>query len=138
MNEIDYYEQEECAAIGQAIEASLKVLLDSFGVENVERFGRSIYRNTECGAWLSVKLHDGTWRHTGDLSGIDNGNVAALLVGSIVEGSDAEVRADVIELINYLDEGDEQRLVDEFNRTIDWVDDEACRLWDEANEENGK
>ena len=138
MNEIDYERMQEDAAIGQAIAANLQAILDDWGVENVERLGRTIYKRTECGAWLSVKLHDGTWQHTGNLDGIDSGNVRALLLGSIVEGSDAEVCADPIDLMDYMNEGDEKRLIEDFDKTLDWVDDEACRLWDEANNEEGE
>ena len=135
MNEIDYERMQESAAIGQAIAANLKAILDDWGVENVQQLDRNIYKRTECGAHLSVQLHDGAWRHSGDLDGIDNGNVQALLLGSIVEGSDAEVNAEPISLLDYMDEGDEKRLIDDLDKTISWVNDEACRLWDEANEE---
>ena len=137
MNEIDYERMQEDAAMGQAIAANLKAILDDWGVENVQQLDRTIYKNTECGAHLSVKLHDGTWRHSGDLDGIDNGNVQALLLWSIVEGSDAEVDADPISLLDYMDEGDEKRLIADFDKTLDWVNDEACSLWHEANDEDG-
>lgn len=136
MNEMDYERMQEDAAMGQAIAANLKVILDDWGVENVQQLDRTIYKGTECGAHLSVQLHDGTWRHSGNLDGIDNGNVQALLLGSIVEGSDADVTADPINLLKYMDEGDEQRLIADFDKTLDWVVDEACRLWDEANNED--
>lgn len=136
MNEIDYERMQESAAIGQAIAANLKAILDDWGVENVQQLDRTIYKRTECGAHLSVQLHDGTWRHSGDLDGIDNGNVQALLLGSIVEGSDAEVNAEPISLLDYIEEeGDEKRLIKDFDKAIDWVNDEACSLWHEANDE---
>ena len=135
MNEIDYEQMQEDAAIGKAIAANLKAILDDWGVENVKQLDRTIYKRTECGAHLSVQLHDGTWRHSGNLDGIDNGNVQALLLGSIVEGSDADVTADPISLLNYMDEGDEKRLIADFDKTIDWVNDEACRIWEEENKE---
>lgn len=137
MNEIDYERMQESAAIGQAIAANLKAILDDWGVENVQQLDRTIYKRTECGAHLSVQLHDGTWRHSGDLDGIDNGNVQALLLGSIVEGSDAEVNAKPISLLDYIEEeGDEKRLIADFDKAIDWVNDEACSLWHEANDED--
>lgn len=134
MNEIDYEQMQEDAAIGKAIAANLKAILDDWGVENVKQLDRTIYKRTECGAYLSVQLHDGTWRHSGNLDGIDNGNVQALLLGSIVEGSDADVTADPISLFNYMDEGDEKRLIADFDKTVDWVNDEACRIWEENEE----
>lgn len=134
MNEMDYERMQEDAAIGQAIATNLKVILDDWGVESVQQLDRTIYKRTECGAHLSVQLHDGTWRHSGNLDGIDNNNVQALLLGSIVEGSDGpDVCADPISLRDYMDEGDEQRLIADFDKTLDWVNDEACRIWDEIN-----
>ena len=93
-------------------------------------FRSSIYKYTECGPWLSVRLHDGTVRHCDQLQGIENGSVRALLVGSIVEGSDAEVTADWIDLL--IEDPDEAVL--KFNAAVEWVNDEACALWEEANE----
>lgn len=136
MNEIDYERMQEDAAMGQAIAANLKAILDDWGVENVHQLALAIYKSTECGAHLSVQLHDGTWRHSGNLDGIDNGNVQALLLGSIVEGSDAEVNANTISLLNYMDEGDDQRLIADFDKILDWVNDEACSLCHEANDED--
>lgn len=137
MNEMDYERMQEDAAMGQAIAANLKVILDDWSVESVQQLDRTIYESTECGAHLSVQLHDGAWRHSGDLDGVDNGNVQALLLGSIVEGSDGpDVCATPISLLDYMDEGDNKRLIADFDKTLDWVNDEACRIWDEINNDN--
>ena len=136
MNEMDYERMQEDAAMGQAIAANLKVILDNWGVESVQQLDHTIYKRTECGAHLSVQLHDGTWRHSGNLDDIANNNVQALLLGSIVEGSDGDICADPISLLNYMDEGDEQRLIADFDKTLEWVNDEACRIWDEINNNN--
>lgn len=133
MNEIDYERMQEDAAIGQAMVANLEAILSDNGSEmSVSALDRSLYKYTECGAHLSVQLHDGTWRHSGNLLGIKNGDVRQLLVGSIVEGSDAEVCADPIDLIAF---EDPQEAVKVFNKTVEWVNDEACTLWHEANDE---
>lgn len=135
MNEIDYERMQEDAAIGQAIAANLEAILSENAADmTVESLDRSLYKYTECGAYLSVQLHDGTWRHSGDLTGIENSNVRQLLVGSIVEGSDAEVCADPIDLIDY---DDPQEAVRVFNKTVEWVNDEACTLWHEVNDQEG-
>ena len=135
-NEVRYEKSQESAAIGKAIAENLQAILDHYGVETVRGLNRSLYKYTECGASLGVKLHDGTWRYSGDLEGIPNGNVRQLLVGSIVEGSDVDVTADAIDLADprFMDEGGENIALDTFNATVQWVNDEACRLWDEANE----
>lgn len=135
MNEIDYERMQEDAAIGQAIVANLEAILsDNAADMTVVSLDRSLYKYTECGAHLSVQLHDGTWRHSGDLTGIKNGDVRQLLVGSIVEGSDAEARAEPIDLLAF---EDPQEAVRVFNKTVEWVNDEACTLWHEANDEEG-
>lgn len=133
MDEIEHERMQEDAATGQAIAANLQAILDDYGVTDVANLYRSIYKYTECGPWLSVQLHDGTWKHCHELRGIENGNVRALLVGSIVEGSDAEVTADPIDLMDYMDEGGDAKAVADFSNEVEQVNREACRLWDEAN-----
>lgn len=136
MNEIEYERMQENAAIGQAIAANLQAILDEHGATDVADLYRTLYKYTDCGPWLSVKLHDGTWKHCHELQGISNCNVRALLVGSIVEGSDAEVLGRGIDLMDYMDEGGEAKAVEAFNREVEQVNDEACRLWGEANNED--
>lgn len=116
--------------------SNLEAILSDNGARmDVSALDRSLYKYTECGAHLSVQLHDGTWRHSGNLTGIENDNVRQLLIGSIVEGSDAEVCADPIDLIEF---DDPEEAVKVFNATVDWVNDEACSLWHEANDEEGE
>ena len=135
MTENEYFKWQDDMEMGGRILANLEAILADNGSEmNVSALDRSLYKYTECGAHLSVQLHDGTWRHSGNLFGIENGNVRQLLVGSIVEGSDAEVSADPIDLIDY---EDPEEAVKVFNATVDWVNDEACALWTEANDEEG-
>lgn len=133
MNEIEYEEMQESAAIGQMIAENLKFILDAYDVKTVEDLYCVVYKYTDCGPWISVKLHNGTWRHCHELNGIDNNDVCALLVGSIVEGSDAEVCADPINLIDYIDEDGAVKSLAAFNQSVEWVNDEAARIWDESN-----
>jgi len=107
---------------GETILANLEAILADWSAETISSLGRAIYKGTNCGAYLSVQLHDETWKHTGHLDGIYNGDVRQLLVGSIIEGSDAEVCADAIDLLAYADSTD---AVDVFSRTVEWVDDEV-------------
>ena len=127
MTENEYLRWQDDMEMGGRILANLEAILSDNGSEmSVSALDRSLYKYTECGAHLSVQLHDGTWRHSGNLLGIENGNVRQLLVGSIVEGSDAEVCADPIDLIAF---DDPAKAVEVFNKTVDWVDKEACALW---------
>lgn len=132
MTERDWHQANEAEEAGQLCLLNLQAILDYWGSENVERLGREIYRFTECGAWLSVQLHDGEWRHTGNLAGIENGNVRALLVGSIVEGSDAEVTGSVVDLLT---DAAYEEVIASLEEEIGDVNDEAGRLWEEANAE---
>lgn len=132
MSEQEYQRHLDNIEAGGICLENLEAILSDNGSEmNVAALYRSIYKYTECGLWLSVLLHDGTWKHCDQLHGIENGNVRALLVGSIVEGSDAEVTADQIDLLTFDDPADAVRT---FTDAVAWVNDEACALWDEANE----
>ena len=131
MNEIDYYEMCEAAAEGEHCNACLDAILADNGSDmTLPALYRSIYKYTECGPWLSVKTWDNRTFHCGELHKVDKDEVRYLLVGSIVEGSDAEVTADWIDL--HAAESPEDAVV-WFNATVAWVNDEACALWDEAN-----
>jgi len=133
MTENEYFRWQDDMEMGGRILANLEAILSDNGSEmSVSALDRSLYKYTECGAHLSVQLHDGTWRHSGNLLGIKNGDVRQLLVGSIVEGSDAEVCAEPIDLIDY---EDPDKAVEVFNKTVGWVNDEACALWHEANQD---
>ena len=131
MTESEFHQYESDREAGGYCLAALEAILSDNGSDmTVAALYRSIYKYTECGPWLSVRLHDGTVRHCDQLQGIENGSVRALLVGSIVEGSDAEVTADWIDLL--IEDPDEAVL--KFNAAVEWVNDEACALWEEANE----
>ena len=134
MNEIEYERTQENAALGDQCLANLEAILsDNSSDMTVKALYRTLYRYTNCGAWLSVQTHDGVWHHCNDLDDISNDSVRALQIGSIVEGSDAEVNADPIDLMEF---DDPAEAVTAFNATLTWVDDEACGLWEEANEGN--
>jgi hypothetical protein len=71
---------------------------------------RDIYKYTECGAWIEV---------------IDGG----IKLGSIVEGSDAETQTHTLMYpFNMTD----------FDETIEFIENEADKLWHEANDEDGE
>lgn len=133
MNEVEYERDQEMIAMGQHANACLDAILSDNGSDpTLPALYRSIYKYTECGPWLSVQTWDGRWFHCQDLHKVDKDEVRYLLVGSIVEGSDAEVCADPIDLCEC---ESTEAAVDLFNRTVEWVNDEACALWKEANAE---
>lgn len=85
---------------------NLKNLLDLYEVDSEDALIRQFYKSTSCGAWLVV-------------------NEKGITFGSIVEGSDAEVEAE--EMCFPFSEAD---LVN----AIEFMENEADRLWREANE----
>lgn len=74
----------------------------------VARLDREVYRGTSCGAHVTLKT-------------------GGVLVGSIVEGSEAEysnfLRFPFTEMA--------------FDDTLEWLEDECCAEWHRANEEDG-
>jgi hypothetical protein len=69
---------------------SLKDLVEHFDAENAQDLNRRIYKDTDCGAHISVRTPDGKWHHNGDnWSKIKEIN--AFTIGTIIEGSDAEI-----------------------------------------------
>ncbi len=131
-----YAEMQEAEAIGSAILANLRAILAHYEANTVEELQRTVYRDTECGAWMSVKLHSGEWQHTGNLSGIQPGDVRALLLGSIVENSDAEIVGKELDLMTY--EAPEEA-VSAFGRSVEDAEAEADVMWNlaEAEREEG-
>jgi hypothetical protein len=134
MNEVAYERMQEQIAEGEHANACLDAILSDNGSDmTLPALYRSIYKYTECGPWLSVRTWDNRTFHCGDLHKVDKTEVRYLLVGSIVEGSDAEVCADWIDLVEC---ESPEAAVELFNRTVAWVNDEACALWDAANGED--
>ncbi len=122
MNEREYDRMMQDFEAGERIAGNLAEILSYWGEENIQRLGRRVYKATAAGVHLSVRLHDGSWRHSGNLEGVGNGNVRSLKVGSIVEGSDAAVTGEEIDLLR-------EDAVEAFAREVDRVDAQACELW---------
>lgn len=129
-SEREYHQRQADEEAGGYILGNLEAILSYYGAKNVRELGHRLYKGYDCGPHLSVRLHDGTWRHSEQLSGVENGNVRSLLVGSIVEGSDASVNGEEFDLLR---EDETEKVVADFNEGVDAVNEEACRLWDEAN-----
>lgn len=131
MNEVQYERDQELAAGGQHANACLDAIIAACGCEHsLCALYRSTYKYTECGPWLSVQTWDGRTFHCDQLHEVYASEVRYLLVGSIVEGSDAEVCAAPIDLVEC---ESPEHAVALFNQTVEWVNDEACALWNEAN-----
>lgn len=109
----------------------LKMVEDNSASGTLSSFARACYKETSCGAWVAFEMRDGM--RLGAVQGRCKpdewvNRVREILVGSIVEGSDAEI-------------GPYRLPVDEnFNPADFWallarVDEEASDAWDEAQAE---
>lgn len=118
---------------------ALQAILSESDAKTLADLSRTLYKYTDAGVSLAARLDNGAclW----------NGNeaqrslhllprVRALGISSIVEGSDAEVPLVWLELDTCADAAD---AIARFDKIVEEVDDEACRLWDEAHtEEEGE
>lgn len=130
MNEQDWHREQRDEEAALLIDANLRAVFDLYGVDTVARLARAIYKTTDCGAWLSVKRHDGKWIHSGDLDAVFAGDVRLLRVGSTVEGSDAEFAGCPIDLLT------DDDVVSRIQEDLEWIDEEVECAWRKANSED--
>jgi hypothetical protein len=118
---------------------TLAELLEGEGHESPYRFGRALYKYTDCGPWVTfvtpgivgssfgrheVYYEDAAAR--GWASRFWGPRCTGIRIGSIVEGSDAEVGP-----ITLTFPFSNEHLWD----AVQEIDKEACLVWDEANTE---
>jgi len=104
--------------------ANLSDLCEYFSADEPRQLNRRIYKDTVCGASISVKTPDGQWHHNGE-NWSEIKEIVAFTIQTIVEGSDATV------------DSDEFVLPVKHSEVVAWMsymENEAARLWDEANE----
>lgn len=109
---------------------------------------RVFYKYTDCGPWVSVHVN-GAWVHCQDLHKLGTWEEMArrgdivdeVLIGSIVEGSDAEATPTPVRLRDLRSARSPTKRITRkslrkaFDSAVARVNDEACALWDEANAE---
>lgn len=135
-NHAEFDSQQRAEAAGITCLVALQALLKYWGEKDLGQMNERVYRAYSCGPWLAVRLHDGTWVHgTRDLENVKLEDVAALKVGSIVEGSDAEIEGDVLELVSYDEDPDGLRI--DFERQLVGVDDQVQTIWYEMHPDEG-
>jgi hypothetical protein len=66
------------------------------GEDNFWKFGRSLYKYTDCGPWCRLVLKNGEniyyeSKEANDENTLNRDDIVGLEIGSIVEGSDVEV-----------------------------------------------
>lgn len=110
---------------------NLRDLLTYFEADDILNLNHRVYKDTYCGASISLQTPDGKWHHNG--SGESWGRewskikrIKAFTIQTIVEGSDAEVKSPPFTLPVESDE------IDKFIR---YMEGEAELLWKEANED---
>jgi hypothetical protein len=111
--------------------SALEAILASRGVSNVAELERSVYKTTPCGPYMAFKRHSGLV-HVFGFGCVSNGDVRSILIGSVVEGSDAEIAAEWIDLVKY---EEPEEAVAAFNQAVDWVNDRANEVADEMRGE---
>jgi hypothetical protein len=166
MSEMEYFRMEEDAEIGKFIAGIAKAIFDAHDAETMGQLQRTLYKYTDAGIAISFELHneipepDSTEAYIGNeptpnrfvYCGDERAYtikapwlaVRAIGVSSIVEGSDAEVPVQWLDLMQYCDdekyEGDLADIakiaVKDFDAICDEVNDEACALWDEAHRDD--
>lgn len=107
---------------------NLQDLIDHFGATDAKNLNRRIYKDTACGASISVRpAGRSIWIHNGESAWESVTEIDAFTIQTIVEGSDATVDSDTFVLPVAV------KVVDA------WIKDmeaEANRLWHEAHDEN--
>lgn len=104
---------------------SLADLLEFFGADTAQSLNRRVYKDTVCGASISVLATDGKWYHTGrDWTGVTE--IRRFTIQTIVEGSDVTVDSDEFVL---------PVRVKSVREWVEFMEAEANRLWEEANPE---
>lgn len=113
----EYIRNEEDKEYGNALMESLARYFSCDPTEASVK--RSLYKDTECGAWIRI----------------EEGHPARVVIGSIVEGSDAEVVADGIPYVPEDDDEQDTKFHAALEEAIKWVEGEVDVLWNEANDE---
>jgi hypothetical protein len=118
---------------------NLSELLAGEDAESPYRLGRSLYKYVDCGPWITFLvpgMPDSFGRHEVYYDRPEARGWGAtrwvarctgVRIGSIVEGSDASATPATLTF---------PFAKDQFWQAVDHVNDEACALWDEANEES--
>lgn len=118
------------------------------GYDSPYEMYRVHYKYVECGPWMSLRVN-GQWVHCQDLyklglwkDMVSRGDIVdEILVGSIVEGSDAEATPTPVRLGDIRSKRSKKGTITRaslraaLDHAFDQVNQEACALWDEANRE---
>ena len=134
MDENDYFQAQEDAAIGKALDAAVRAVLGLYEANSLSDLQRRAYKYSACGVSVGFLMFDGSYIWSGaeqahDIRAVDC--VEDICISSIVEGSDAEVPPVWLGLVAIADGShpDCQMYPD------DTVEQLAIRCWIEALED---
>ena len=114
--------------MGESMMKAMEAILDGCTLAELRR---AVYKHTACGPWVSFKLHDGTWNHSGDdLTGVGPGDVRSWQVGSIVEGVDnLDLKEPERDLMVYTEDKDPAQARDDFYADVECINKAADDVW---------
>ena len=134
MDENDYFQSQEDAATGKALDAAVRAVLGLYEANSLSDLQRRAYKYSACGVSVGFLMFDGSYIWSGaeqahDIRAVDC--VEDICISSIVEGSDAEVPPVWLSLVAIADGShpDCQMYPD------DTVEQLAIRCWIEALED---
>ena len=131
MDEIEYHDMQEAAAIAENIGRCVRAILNRYGATTLAGVQRGAYKYSDCGVSAGFRLYDGTYIWSGgerahDPAMIDM--VEDVCISSIVEGIDAGVSPVWLGLVGLADGSDPD--CDKYpNDTIEQLTE---RRWDET------
>ena len=107
-------------------------LCNAHDADNFWRFGRSLYKYTDCGPWTRLVLTEDRYAHYEDKGSDDpslllDDDIIGIEIGSIVEGSDVEIGPIFLRF---------PFTSDELDVTVRGINDEASFYWKRDNEED--
>lgn len=113
---------------------SLKDLLAKEGAETFYQFGRDLYKATACGPWVAAfsRSQGNVYYEKAEAQNADAAwmnDCVSILIGSVVEGSDAEVQPLWLKF---------PFTQEQLQHAVKDVDAEADRMWREANGQDGE
>lgn len=133
-----YVDQQEKAALGEAMAGMIRAVLADNSAEDFADLERSLYRYTDCGASLGLRLWWGeeVWSGMARMREIQPGDVEAIGVGTIVEGVDEVVEHEFIYPRDYLDIDDEDinaAFVAAYDALVERVEAAAREIWERTH-----
>lgn len=109
--------------------SNLKDLCDFLGCDNknvtASSLSHRLYKDTNCGASISLIGESGTGFHNGNRTVLDKAKLKGFTIQTIIEGSEATVDSDLFVF--------GIATVKDINEFIKYMEEEAQEIWEAAN-----